>query len=70
MTFFFEAVEWTEVFLVLVYTIKEIIVMILLIRDYDKESRYVKNQFSRQDEKRKMHVILISKQPLSADPKI
>ena len=43
ITLFFEVVEWIEVFLVLVYSIKEIIVMILLIRDYDKENRYVKN---------------------------
>lgn len=43
----FEVIEWTEVALVVIYCIKEIVVMILLIRDYDKESKYVKNQFSR-----------------------
>ena len=47
ITVMFEVIEWTEVALVVIYCIKEIVVMILLIRDYDKESKYVKNQFSR-----------------------
>ena len=57
ITVYFEWIEWFEVFMTIAYAIKEVIVLVKLIFDYQKELKIIKSVGAQDDVTRKETIL-------------